>query len=106
MPMIVLAGVLPTRRLLSGSAEARLADLMIRRVVPCRRLRPCSMRVICFVIHKFYALPVVDAHRHMVGIIDVGVLTTSCSIFVSRSPTTHCSKRSASMWSSFARFLR
>jgi len=70
-----LAGVLPTRRLLSGSAEARLADLMIRRVVALPQTATLLDACDLFVIHKFYALPVVDTQRHMVGIIDVGVLT-------------------------------
>jgi magnesium transporter len=70
-----LAGVLPTRRLLGASAQDRLEDLMIRRVVAlpqaAKLLDACDL----FVMHRFYALPVVDSQRRIVGIIDVGVLT-------------------------------
>jgi len=70
-----LAGVLPTRRFLTAAPAARLGDLMIRRVVtvPARAtlLEACEM----FVLYKFLAFPVVDADRHVVGILDISVFT-------------------------------
>lgn len=70
-----LAGVLPTRRFLVASPQARLRDLMISRVVavPDRAtlLEACEL----FVLYKFLAFPVVDADRHVVGILDIGVFT-------------------------------
>jgi len=70
-----LTGVLPTRRLLTAAPEALLGDLMVRRVVAIPQsatlLEACEL----FVLYKFLAFPVVDAERHMVGILDVGVFT-------------------------------
>ncbi len=68
-----LVGVLPTRRFLVAPPEARLSDLMIRRVVtvPDRAtlLEACEL----FVLYKFLAFPVVDAERHVVGVLDISV---------------------------------
>jgi len=70
-----LLGVLPTRRLLTAALDQRVGDLMIKRIVaiPLRAtlLEACEF----FVLHKFFAFPVVDEERRMVGIIDVGVFT-------------------------------
>ncbi len=70
-----LAGVLPTRRLLVAPPEACLKDLMIRQVVavPERAtlLEACEL----FVLYKFLAFPVIDATRHVVGVLDIGVFT-------------------------------
>jgi magnesium transporter len=70
-----LVGVLPTRRLLASAPEARLADIMISRVVTIPEtatvLEACEM----FLLHKFLAFPVVDAERRMLGVINVGMFT-------------------------------
>ena len=70
-----LVGVLPTRRLLTAAPEQRIGDLMIRRVlaIPQRAtlLEACEF----FVLHKFFAFPVVDEERRVLGLIDVGVFT-------------------------------
>lgn len=70
-----LAGVLPTRRFLIAPPEARLSDLMIRRVVsvPNRAtlLEACEL----FVLYKFLAFPVVDAEKRVLGVIDISVFT-------------------------------
>jgi len=70
-----LAGVLPTRRLLSAPSESRLEDLMIRRVVAIPEnaslLDACEM----FVLYKFLAFPVIDAGRRVVGVIDISSFT-------------------------------
>ena len=68
-----LVGVLPTRRLLTASLETRLSDIMVRRVVaiPAKAtiLDACEF----FVLYKFFAFPVVDEQRHVVGLIDVSL---------------------------------
>ena len=68
-----LVGVLPTRRLLTAALETRLDEIMVRRVVAI----PASATVLeaCefFVLYKFFAFPVVDAQRHVVGIVDVSL---------------------------------
>jgi magnesium transporter len=70
-----LVGVLPTRRFLVALPESRRSDLMIRRVVsiPDRAtlLEACEL----FVLYKFLAFPVIDADRHVVGILDISVFT-------------------------------
>ena len=68
-----LVGVLPTRRLLTAPLESRLGDIMVRRVVAI----PASATVLdaCefFVLYKFFAFPVVDDQRRVVGVVDVSL---------------------------------
>ena len=68
-----LVGVLPTRRLLTAALETQLRDIMVRRVVAI----PSSATVLdaCefFVLYKFFAFPVVDEQRRVVGLIDVSL---------------------------------
>src|SRR2546421_5513619 len=68
-----LVGVLPTRRLLTAPLETRLEEIMVRRVVAI----PASATVLeaCefFVLYKFFAFPVVDGARHVVGVVDVSL---------------------------------
>jgi magnesium transporter len=68
-----LVGVLPTRRLLTAPLETRLEEIMVRRVVAI----PASATVLeaCefFVLYKFFAFPVVDSARRIVGIVDVSL---------------------------------
>jgi magnesium transporter len=70
-----LAGVLPTRRLLTAALEQRLSDVMIPRVVAIPQTATVMEACEAFVLHKFLAFPVVDDQRHIVGVIDVGLLT-------------------------------
>jgi magnesium transporter len=68
-----LVGVLPTRRLLTAALDAPLRDIMVRRVVAI----PASATVLdaCefFVLYKFFAFPVIDEQRRVVGVIDVSL---------------------------------
>src|SRR5438105_4089211 len=68
-----LVGVLPTRRLLTAALETPLHDIMVRRVVTI----PASATVLdaCefFVLYKFFAFPLVDEQRRVVGLIDVSL---------------------------------
>ena len=68
-----LVGVLPTRRLLTAAPETHLRDIMVRRVVAI----PASATILdaCefFVLYKFFAFPVVDEQRHVVGVVDVSL---------------------------------
>jgi magnesium transporter len=69
-----LVGVIPTRRLLTAALDQRIGDLMIKRIIAIRRptlLEECEF----FVLHKFFAFPVVDEERRILGLIDVGVFT-------------------------------
>ena len=68
-----LVGVLPTRRLLTAPLENPLRDIMVRRVVAI----PASATVLdaCefFVLYKFFAFPVVDDQRRVIGVVDVSL---------------------------------
>ena len=68
-----LVGVLPTRRLLTAALETRLEEIMVRRVVAI----PASATVLeaCefFVLYKFFAFPVVDSKRRVIGVVDVSL---------------------------------
>src|SRR6185437_3833928 len=70
-----LVGVLPTRRLLTAAADKALAEIMVKRVLAipstATLLEACEL----FAMHKLLAFPVVDEHRHIVGIVDVNVFT-------------------------------
>ena len=68
-----LVGVLPTRRLLTAALDARLGDVMVRRVVAVPRTATLLDACDLFVMHKFFALPVVDEERRVVGVVDLGV---------------------------------
>jgi magnesium transporter len=68
-----LVGVLPTRRILTASPDTRLEEIMVRKVVAI----PASATVLdaCefFVLYKFFAFPVVDEERHVIGVVDVSL---------------------------------
>ncbi len=70
-----LVGVVPTRRLLLSPTDAKLADVMIRRVIAV----PASATVLeaCefFTLHRLLAFPVIDDDRKLVGVIDVELYT-------------------------------
>src|SRR3989440_12810170 len=68
-----LVGVLPTRRLLTAPLESLLHEIMVRRVIaiPAKAtvLDACEF----FVLYKFFAFPVIDDQRRVVGVIDVSL---------------------------------
>ena len=70
-----LVGVLPTRRLLTSALETTLDTIMVRRVaaIPATAtvLEACEF----FVMYKFFAFPVIDADRRVVGTVDVTLFT-------------------------------
>src|SRR3984893_18079740 len=68
-----LVGVLPTRRLPTAAPETRLRDIMVRRVVAIPATATVLDACEFFVLYKFFAFPVVDDHRHVVGVIDVSL---------------------------------
>lgn len=69
-----LAGVLPTRRLLAAQPATLLSEIMIRRVVALPSTATLLDACDLFVLHKFFALPVLDANRRVLGVVDIGVL--------------------------------
>jgi len=70
-----LVGVVPTRRFLVASPDARLDGIMISRMVTipvtATVLEACEM----FLLHKFLAFPVVTAERKLMGVVNVGMFT-------------------------------
>jgi len=70
-----LQGVLPTRRLLTGRLEERIADLMVKRVVTIPHTATLLEVCEAFVLHKFLAFPVVDEQKRLVGTVDVSLLS-------------------------------
>ncbi|MCX8089718.1 MAG: magnesium transporter [Verrucomicrobiae bacterium] len=70
-----LVGVVPVRRLLTAPLEARLEQIMERRVVAIPAtasvLEACEM----FLLHRFLAFPVVDADGRLVGVVNVSLFT-------------------------------
>jgi magnesium transporter len=70
-----LAGVLPTRRLLMAQPEARVAGLMVRKVAAIPQHATLIEACELFVLYKFFAFPVVDPERRIVGVLDIGVFT-------------------------------
>jgi magnesium transporter len=70
-----LAGVIPTRRLLSADPSERLSRLM---VPPAAALPTnATVRDACeaFLRHRYLALPVVDSVNVLHGVVDVGLFT-------------------------------
>jgi len=70
-----LVGVVPTRRLLMAALELPLSKLMIRNVIAIPHTVTVMEACEFFVLHKFFAFPLVDEQRRVVGLVDVGLFT-------------------------------
>lgn len=70
-----LVGVMPTRRLLTADLDKRLYDIMITRVVSIPHTATVLDACEFFVMHKFFAFPVVDEQKHIVGVVDIQLFT-------------------------------
>ena len=68
-----LVGVLPTRRLLTAPLASRLEEIMIRRVVALPATASVLDACEFFVLYKFFAFPVVDTERRVLGVVDVSL---------------------------------
>src|SRR5436853_4126887 len=68
-----LVGVVPTRRLLTAPLETPLREIMVRRVVAVPSTATVLDACEFFVLYKFFAFPVVDEQRRVVGLIDVSL---------------------------------
>lgn len=69
-----LVGVLPTRRLLTAAPHTLLREIMVKRVLTLPERATILEGCEAFVMHKLLAFPVVDKERHIVGVVDVGLL--------------------------------
>jgi magnesium transporter len=70
-----LAGVLPTRRLLTGALDQKISQLMVSRVVSIPNTATVLEACEAFLMYKFLAFPVVDQQRKLVGVVDVALFT-------------------------------
>lgn len=70
-----LAGVVPSRRLLTEPLGRAISEVMIRRVLSLPESASLLDACECFILHKFLAIPVVDEHKRFRGIVDVGIFT-------------------------------
>lgn len=70
-----LVGVIPARRLLLNPPEARIDDLMERKVISLPQSATLLEACEFFLLHRLLALPVLDEQGRMVGIIDVKLYT-------------------------------
>jgi magnesium transporter len=70
-----LAGVLPTRRLLTSPEQERVSNIMVKRVLTIPQTATVLEACEAFVLHKFLALPVVDYRKRIVGVVDATLLT-------------------------------
>lgn len=70
-----LVGVVPTRTLLMSRADQKLVDIMSRRVVAIPKTATVFDACEFFVLHKFFALPVVDEQRRVLGVVEISLVT-------------------------------
>ena len=69
-----LQGVVPTRRLLLGSPEQSIAEIMVRGVIAIPSQATVLEACEFFTIHRLLAFPVVEQDR-MIGVVDVDLYT-------------------------------
>jgi len=82
-----LVGVVPTRRLLTADLQERISSIMVRHVVTIPHTATVLDACEFFVLHKFLAFPVVDEQEHIVGIVDVSMLTDEVFDIAQRQQT-------------------
>jgi len=70
-----LAGVVPTRRLLTADLDTPLSEIMIGRVVAIPATATVFDACEFFLMYKFLAFPVVDDQRHLIGVAEIGLFT-------------------------------
>ncbi len=80
----VLAGVVSTRQLITTDLSTPLNQIHNTRVrsIPCRA--EIADVLTDFVVHKYLALPVVDAERRLVGVVDVSVFSDNIDDILER----------------------
>jgi magnesium transporter len=70
-----LEGIVPTRRLVLARTDQKVSDLMVREVVALPEQATVLEACEFFIQYRFLALPVVDAQRRMLGVVDVELYT-------------------------------
>ena len=74
-----LQGVLPIRRVLLNPPETPVAQVMVRNVVALPATATLVDACEQFILHRFLALPIVDDHRRILGVVDVELYTDEIS---------------------------
>jgi NhaA family Na+:H+ antiporter len=72
----VLRGVMPTRKLILGAPEARVADIMQPSVIAIPNSATVLEACKFFVLHRLLAFPVVDGDGRLIGMVDVDLYTS------------------------------
>ena len=70
-----LVGVVPTRRLILSPGSARIADLMTRELIALSERETLYDALELLALHRLLALPVVDARRRFLGIVELSLYT-------------------------------
>jgi magnesium transporter len=70
-----LQGVVPTRRLILSQREQPLADIMVQRVITLPAEATVEDACEFFIQHRLLALPVVDAQKRLLGVVDLEMYT-------------------------------
>ncbi|MCX7718822.1 MAG: magnesium transporter [Candidatus Sumerlaeaceae bacterium] len=83
-PMQRLTGVVPSRKLLTSAPGAMMRDLMQRRVLALPAESTVADACEQFLIHRFLALPVVDADRRLLGTVGIDLFTDEAFNFAER----------------------
>src|SRR5262245_1554656 len=75
-----LVGVVPTRRLLLNPVDKLIGEIMVKSTISVPAdatvLEACEF----FSLHRLLALPVVDAEKKLVGVVDVELYTDELSM--------------------------
>ncbi len=70
-----LVGVLAARALILGAGAARVGDLMTRGLVTLSENETLADAMELFAMHRLLAIPVVDAGRKLLGVVEVSLYT-------------------------------
>ncbi|MEX2215974.1 MAG: magnesium transporter [Phycisphaeraceae bacterium] len=70
-----LAGVVPTRRLLTAPLDKVVSDIMIHNIISVPHTATVLQTCDLFIKHRFLAMPVTDDDRHIRGIVDINLFT-------------------------------
>lgn len=74
-----LLGVVPARSLISCDEDKKISEIMVSPVTSIRDDATLMRASELFVEHKFMALPVIDAHGRLMGVIDLNLFTDDVS---------------------------
>src|SRR5438105_1672014 len=70
-----LEGVVPARQLILSAADARVADIMVRKVIALPAAASVLEACEFFIQHRLLAYPVIDENRQLLGVVDVELYT-------------------------------